>query len=314
MSSSLLGLLLGTLSIPAATAHASTPGHDRSIWFWQSPDSPFGSLAILGNAAREDAAIARLKAWGVTTVYGSYSGSETPAVLRAWNRKLNSNGISSYLLMADTEDLFPESWTAASARLKANFVQFNRDSSPSERFGGVAFDIEPHIFPGSARHGGWKASEPLIRRQYMADLLQFFQRTRALLDENGEVGAHIEGTLPVWFAKLSGSIQWNDAIDRDGWFAQLSKACDRISLMAFEVPSPATIVQRSDEEGNLLHGKARIALRANLGNEWHSLKDFWAAAHAVEEETHQSIDIQDFARLASESEADKSATEVPAAQ
>ena len=92
-------------------------------------------------------------------------------------------------------------------------------------------------------------------------------------------------------------------MDRDQWFAELAKACDRLSLMAFEIPGPPAILQRSQDEVRLLHGKARIALRAKLGNEWGSVDDFWNAAHAIEQTTHQSIDIQDYARLAAEEDA-----------
>jgi hypothetical protein len=301
-SSAFTALLLASLCLhPAKSAAVSpVPGNDRSIWLWQSPDSAFGSQSIVGNPAREDAAIARLKAWGVTTVYGSYSSTESPQTLRAWNRKLNQNGIASYLLLAETEDLFPESWPSASNHITSSFLQFNRDSQPSERFTGLAFDIEPHIFPGSTRHPGWKVSDVITRRQYMTDLLQFFQNTRTLLDHNGETSAPIEATLPVWYAKLSGSIQWNNAVDRDQWFAQLTKVCQRLSIMAFEITSPTAILQRSHDEVALLHGRARIALRTNLGHEWNSVNDFWGATHTIEETTHQSIDIQDFARLAAE--------------
>jgi len=298
-------LACGPFAPSSLRAEVPLPSVDRSIWFWQSPDSPFGSSAIVGNASKEDAAIARLKAWGVTTLYGSYSAAEPHAALRSWNHKLRQNGITSYLLLSETEDLFPERWPAASDNISADFLKFNRDAKADERFAGLAFDIEPHIFPGSAAHPGWKAADVITRRQYMTDLLQFFQRTRLLLDHNGERNAKIEATLPVWYSKVAGSIQWNNAMDRDEWFAQLTKACDRLSIMAFEVPSAARILQRSQEEVGLLHGRSRIALRANLGDEWQSLDDFWTATRSVEASTHQGIDIQDFARLAAEQDAAK---------
>jgi hypothetical protein len=288
---------------PLAAQTKPSPGSDRSMWFWQSPDSPYGSSSIVGDTAREDLAILRLKHWGIKTLYGSYSTSETPDQLRNWNRKLRRNGVASYLLFGETEDLFPEHWPAAKVRLANNFIGFNKASRPDDRFDGVAFDIEPHIFRGSDRHTSWKSANGVERREYMADLLQFFQSTRLFLEQNGEANARIEGTLPVWYAKIYGSIQWNNAVDRDRWFAQLAKVCDRLSLMAFEVSSPETILLRSNEEVNLLDGKARIALRANLGKEWSSVDDFWSATRAIEASTHRSIDIQDFARLADEEDA-----------
>jgi len=289
-------MLLSPVAVHAGS-RAAAPGHDRGVWFWQSPKSPFGSVAIVGDAKREDETIANLKKLGITTVYGSYVSSSDQDALRRWNAKLAANRISSYLLLSETEYVYPERWAAASNILLTNFVQFNHASRPSERFAGVAFDIEPHILPASPGHASWKSADGAERRLDLAGLLTFLQKTRALMDANGEKNARMESTLTTWFYKLNENIQWRDSADRDGWFTQLSQVCDRVSIMDFEIASISGILDRVQEEGVLLHGKARIALRANAGKEWQSSAAFWIAVHTVESQTGQSIDIQDYALL-----------------
>ena len=290
--------VIGILSI-AAKGQTPAAGHDRAVWLWQSPKSPYGSTSILGNAGREDETILNLKKWGITTVYGSYSdeGNGNAAAIRGWNRKLAANGIASYLLLSNTDYLFPETWPRASAIISTNFAMFNRQSVASDRFAGLAFDLEPHILKESSYGTAWKQTDASGRRKYLEDLLNVYERTRELLNQNGEKDARIAISLPVWYYKLDGSIQWSNTLDRDRWFTQLAQVCDRVSMMAFEISDPAAILRRSQEETDLLHGKARIALRANLGKEWSSTAEFWNGLQSVEAASRQSVDIQDYALL-----------------
>jgi hypothetical protein len=294
----LLLSLLGVIA-PVNFAQSSIARQDRGVWFWQSPDSPYGSSSVVGNATLEDQTITRMKSWGITTVYGAYSshGNIPPAALRAWNRKLAKCGIASYLLLSETDYFFPEKWSDASDVVLKNVVEFNRQSSPDERFIGVAFDIEPHILRGSPYGPSWKDTDPKRRREYLADFLTFFQKTRALLDQHGASDVRIEASLTTWYSRLGGKIEWGSTADRDQWFAQLARVCNRVSIMDFETPSTAVILDRVHDEVDLLHGHARIALRANLGKEWKSTADFWGALHTIETDTHQSVDIQDYALL-----------------
>jgi hypothetical protein len=290
----LLGLLL------PCTLYAATPGHDRGVWFWQASKTQYGSVAIVGNPALEDTTIANFKRWGITTVYGGYNDPNT-AAMRAWNRKLHDNGIASYLLLSETEYIFPSTWQTAHDTMMKNFVVFNQQAAPGERFAGLAFDIEPHILKDSSDHTSWKIATPEQRRAYAGGLLDFLVKTRALLDENGEHTAHIQASLATWYSRTD-SITWANTADRDAWFATLAKVCDRISLMDFENGSTDVILRRAQEEGSLLHGTMRIALRANIGMEWKSPADFWKALQAVEAQSGQSADIQSYAILCADEE------------
>lgn len=276
----------------AAAAHAQTP--NRSIWFWNSPKSPYGSVNVVGNGAAEDAAVARLKGWGVTVLYGSYKAD--PAAIRAWNRKLTHAGISSFLLLSETEYIFPTTHPALDSKLQADFVAFNKSAAPNERFSGLAFDVEPHILQPSSHAAGWKAADPSTRRQYLEQLLALYKHVRTVVP----AGTLLEATLPSWFSHLTGSIGWANAADRDQYFTALSSTCDRLSIMAFELDSADKVLSRTSEEATALHGHARIALRANLGQEWKTVAQFWQAAHEVEAATQQGIEIQDFALLATD--------------
>jgi hypothetical protein len=290
--------LAAAAALAPFAAHAQHP--ERAIWFWQSPKSPFGSIHVVGDSTSEDAAIARLKAWGVTTVYGSYQGDAlaNPGSLRAWNAKLSKAGIKSYLLLSETDYLFDTARPALDAHLKG-YLAFNTAAAPAERFAGLSFDVEPHILAPSSHSPGWKAAEPLARRAYLDDLLHLYQHVRTLIPAS----TPLEATLPAWYSHLNGSIGWANALDRDQYFTALASTCDRLSIMAFELDSSAKVLASSEEEVGVLHGKARIALRANLGHEWQTVAQFWQAAHEVEQATHHGIEIQDFAILAADEDA-----------
>jgi len=283
---SLAALLL--VATPFTAKPQNPPAQGRGIWFWQSPTSPFGSVAIVGNSAREDATIAQLKTWKVTTLYGSYPASASVTALRAWNRKLTQAGITSLLLLSETAYLDPATYPQLDAHIHRSFLDFNASASPEERFAGLALDIEPHIDPT------WKTAAPFERRAALQHLLQLHQHVRSLIP----APAQLEATLPTWYSHLGGSIGWTNALDRDTWFTALASSCDRLSIMAFELNSPAAVLSHSEEELTLLRGHGRIALRANLGHEWPNTAAFWATANTIERQTHAPIDIQSFAILA----------------
>ncbi|MDE1163116.1 MAG: hypothetical protein PW792_14420 [Acidobacteriaceae bacterium] len=294
--------MLACLANPLMLAE-QTPAHSRGAWFWQSPASPYGSLHVLGKEELQEQTIARLKAWGVTTLYGSYRGDavESRAELRAWNAKLARAGIASYLLLSETELFFPDRQAAADEKLRNGFVEFNATAKPEERFQGLAFDIEPHILATTSSHAGWKDATSIQRRDYLRNLLTFYQHVRTNIEPNTQ----LEATLPVWFSHLGGSVGWNNSAERDSWFRSMSSTCNRVSLMAFEQNSADKVLARSQEERDLLGPAARVALRANLGKEWGTLDDFWQAAHSMEATTRTGIDIQDVAILAAEEDKDK---------
>lgn len=284
----------------AASPPSPTSAQGRGVWFWRVSGAQDCSAAtIVGNASLEKQTIANFNKWGMTTIYGSYAfqGEGGQAAVRAWNRKLAARGIASYLLIANTEYLFPDHWLKAREDLMANFVEFNRASQPAERFAGVAFDIEPHIFTGSPQHSSWKHADGQERRRDVDEFLVFLQKTRNLLNQSGERNARIEISLATWYSKLNGKIGWNDGSDRDQWFKRLAQICDRVSIMDFEAGSTNVILDRYREESGLLDGKSRIALRANLGMEWKSVPEFWTALQTIERQAGQRIDIQDYALL-----------------
>ena len=290
---SLAALLFAATPFTAKPQTPPAPG--RGIWFWQSPNSPFGSDAIVGNSAREDATLTQLKAWKITTLYGSYPAFTSVTALRAWNRKLTQAGITSLLLLSETAYLNPANYPQLDAHIHRSFLDFNANTTPDERFAGLALDIEPHIDPT------WKTAPALQRRAALQRLLQLHQHIRSLIP----APAQFEATLPTWYSHLGGSIGWTNALDRDTWFTALASSCDRLSIMAFELNSPSAVLSHSEEELALLHGHGRIALRANLGHEWPNTAAFWAATNTVERQIHAPIDIQSFAILAQD-EADAS--------
>lgn len=289
------------LYFSALNATASPPGHapDRAVWFWQKAGSPVSSTLIVGNANLEDQMISRLQQWGITTVYGAYGKSITqnPQAIKHWNRKLALHGIESFILFSDTEAFLPSENETGKSQILKNVVAFNEAANHEERFVGVAFDVEPHIFTGNAQRASWKEATPAVRREYLEGLTDFLQMAREALNQHGQSSIKMEATLPTWYGSLQGRIAWKDAKDRDAWFLRLSQTCDRLSIMDFEIRPIDKIIQRANLEKSLLHGHARIALRANLGEEWSTLSDFWHAVSEVESQTGSSVEIQSYQLL-----------------
>ena len=67
----------------------------RGVWFWKSTGNPYGSAAIVGVSALENQTIAFFSAQSIRRVYGSYGtrSISEPAVIAAWNAKLDAAGI-----------------------------------------------------------------------------------------------------------------------------------------------------------------------------------------------------------------------------
>ncbi|MFC6645328.1 hypothetical protein ACFQBQ_06950 [Granulicella cerasi] len=297
-----LGAALPALAMFLPFVHAQAPlaPSPRGAWMWYSPRSEYGSLKVIGDPAREAATIAKLKSWGVGTLYVSYPlrTEDDLRKARAWNAQLARAGITSYLLLSDTPIFLPENHAKTDAIIQSSFVQFNAGSKPEERFRGLAFDLEPHIILAVGKHPAWKDATGMERRAYLADLLSFYKQTRSTIGAD----TMLEATLPVWLSHIGGSVAWASPKDRDDWFKQLAATCDRVSLMAFEQNSAEKVLARSQEQRDLLGKHSRVALRANLGKEWASVQEFWQATASVEKTAQDGIDIQDVAIL-SEDEA-----------
>lgn len=295
-------LALGSLLACAFSAHAESapppisPAKARGLWFWSKPASADGSANILGRADREAAALATFARWHIRRLYGSYAELvvDSPATLAAWNQKLHAAGIRSEALFSDGKFLAPARRDAFLAATAGRILAFNAArATPAERFDGLALDLEPHAQPA------WKTATPAAKRALLEDYLAACTALRAHLDAHGGRDLAISAALAYWLDRLppEGSVGWTSAADRDAWFGRLAHAVASISLMAYERPRPAAILDAAAWERVHFPGRTIVALRARLGLEWKSLADLTAVIPAVEAAQSTGIDLENYELL-----------------
>lgn len=282
-----------TAADPATKAATDKP---RGLWFWSKPASPDGSAAILGRPEREAEALGTFRRWRVGRLYGSYAALivDSPAVVAAWNQNLHAAGIRSEALFSDPAYLAPANREKFLAATAGRILAFNAARpTAAERFDGLALDIEPHAQPA------WKTATPIAKRALLEDYLVACTALRAHLDAHGGRDLAVSAALAYWLDRLppEGSVGWASAADRDDWFARLGRAVASISLMAYERPRPAAIIDAAAWEQKNFSGRTIIALRARLGAEWRSLADLTRILPEVEAAQSTGVDLENYELL-----------------
>lgn len=285
---------------PAVSAGASAPpvtaDKPRGLWFWSKPSSRDGSAAILGHPDRESEALATFARWHIRRLYGSYAAllTDTPEVVAVWNQKLHAAGIRSEALFSDGAYLAPANRERFLAATADRVLAFNvARATAAERFDGLALDLEPHAQPA------WKSATPGGKRALLEDYLASCTALRSRLDAHDGHHVPISAALAYWLDRLppDGAIAWASAADRDDWFARLGHAVASISLMAYERPRAAAIIDAADWEQKNFAGRTIIALRARLGFEWKSLADLTRVLSEVEAAQSTGIDLENYELL-----------------
>ncbi len=270
---------------------------NRGTWFWGESGKEYGAIAIVGNTARENEAIALFKEFGISNVYGSYQNRPVSdaTVIAAWNTKLANNGIESFILFSEETWIRPINRTNMKDKIRDRFLNFNagRDNA-DEHFKGIHFDLEPHRLPE------WGTG---IDKSLLFDLRTTFQDVRQFLIDNNALNIPIFADFPVWF-DTSANIAWNDDTERNQWFDDLlgtSGILNGITLMAFE-RSLSGIESGIAWEISRYPAKARVALEADIGlniSTWPDIKTMLQNADQLESNHGDKIgiDIQSFVQF-----------------
>lgn len=282
----------GAWSLPAA----ESPPKPRGLWFWSKAGSPYGSVNVVGDPAREAEALATLARWNIRRLYGSYGAlpMEAPARIAAWNRRLRLAGIRSDALFSDSGALSGSGRERFLRDVEERVLAFNAArADPRERFDGIALDVEPHALPV------WKTTTGEGRRALLEELLAMCGALRERLDARGGRELSLSAALPYWLDRLppEGRVTWRSAADRDDWFARLGKCVPAISLMAYERSAPAAILDAVAWERAHFSGTAITALRARLGVEWQTLSDLARVLPEVEAASPLGIDLENYELL-----------------
>lgn len=289
-------LLLATLAstIPAGATL------NRGVWFWGDAGSPYGSVNIVGVAAKENATISFLSGHGVKRLYGSYQNRPVtePVTIRAWNAKLHAAGIDSQCLFSDSDRIFPSLRAELLSKIEERVILFQTDPvvlPVAEQFDGIHLDLEPQALPG------WSALGPLEKREWLFHLRDTYAEIRNLLAGHGLPDFPVFADLPVWFDKLpgdGGQIGWLDAADRDLWFDEIMVSLTGVTLMPFQQSSYSAIANSMSSEHSLVEvSRIRVGHLCDVGETWANYGQFLATLYWLESTYGgRAADIQSYRR------------------
>jgi hypothetical protein len=267
----------------------------RGIWWWTSPEHPWGVDQVLGNPTREAEAIGFFKAWKFSKVYCSFSAQTraNPGVIRAWNSKLHAAGITSQLLLSENTWIYPQHRrNLLTVHIKPTLIDFNAAAGPTERYDALHLDIEPHGFPE------WVTLTPLERKNLLLMFRDTFQEVRAFLNQNGAAEIPVYADLPVWYDQVPTPVGWDSVAERDAWFQSLGQSLAGMSLMAYERKTAAGIENGVSWELQNFTGETRVALEASVGDgkTWASFESLLGMMQTQEQiqPLRRDLDIHDF--------------------
>ena len=289
------------------SGEALASGKNRAVWFWRS-HAVYGSDVIVGNVARETAAIAFFEREGIKKVYGSYGNrtvsSTEAAKIAAWNVRLHAAGIESQFLMSENTWIFPSKRSSLLTKITDRLANFNNAAGrlPEEKFDGLHLDIEPQALDdeddGVIDNNGWSDITDVGRRDYLFLLRDTYDDVRSHVDSVVEIGFPVYADLPVWFDNLSGSIGWTNSGERDLWFDTIAVDLTGITLMPFERDTFSSIDSGvSWELSNITGASVRVALEADVGDTWSDVVELQAMMNQVESAygISRAVDIQSYA-------------------
>jgi hypothetical protein len=285
---------LGALALSPACAKA---GEARGIWWWTSPNHPWGTEQVIGNSAKETAVLDFLKAWDVGCLYCSFSEHKQaqPAVIRAWNGRVHAAGMSSQLLLGENTWVHPSNrLNLLTVHIQRGLIGFNAACTNSqERFDGLHLDIEPHGLPG------WTTMTPAERKKLLLLFRDTFAEVRSYLDARGAADIPVHADLPVWYDQVGKPVGWESAAERDAWFADLGRSLSGISLMAYERDTAPRIESGVIWEIQHFKGEVRVGLEVSFGPDkgktWKTFADFTEMMQAQERASpRRAVDIHDF--------------------
>ncbi|YCM42902.1 hypothetical protein V2O64_16460 [Verrucomicrobiaceae bacterium 227] len=278
---------------------------NRGLWFWEynpfdhATSHIYGSLSVVGHAARENEAVTFMANRQVRTLFGEYSQrpESEPAVIAAWNTKLHHARIDSQSLIAVT-DLTLVARLQMLAQIETSLMDFNNALGVDEpsKFDSLRLHLAPQ------KSASWATMTASARKAELDTLLSFLADARSLLDTSGYEAMPLFADLGHDWDVLpfdGGQIAWANAADRDAWFANLHQIVDGVSILSFEQDNVADIKSASNyERSSVLPTKARIGMRSAVGSGevWPSSGAFHSGMALVENSVGaaESVDIDSY--------------------
>ena len=266
----------------------------RGIWWWTSPDHPWGRGQVIGDPAKEAKLLRFLSDWEIGTIYTCFSKEalKNPQWIRAWNERVHAAGKTSQLLLSENTWIDPKNRpNLLSVHLQQALIKFNSTvGNPQQRFDGVHLDIEPHGLPG------WKTMTPEARKNLLFQFRDTLRAVRTYLDDHGAAKIPVFADLPVWYDQIGKPVGWTSAAERDAWFADLGKSLAGISMMAYERDTFVRIESGVEWELANFKDEVRVGLEVSVGpgKTWKSFDELVTMIKAQEAaKPSRRVDIHD---------------------
>lgn len=279
----------------------------RGMWHWKGYGDSWGTVAVVGDEAKETQVISDYQEMKVKRAYGSY-GDRTvtePNVIAAWNAKLHDAGMESQALfsnaVSDSTDSVLISEVAKNELLsdiQEEVINFNRSRTNSEeRFDGLHLDIEPQVLIVEWDNGTLES-----RRQLMESMKDFFVEVEDLINNptTGDPSLKLYADLGHYFDKLpadGGKVGWASESDRDQWFNDMSQSLDNVSIMAYGLGTLSSIASTTEYERSVF-AQAEIGLNVkDIGSVWVDLNELVGMLEQIESSMGNETAIHSFRYL-----------------
>lgn len=274
----------------------------RGVWAWRDPGDPYGTDAVVGDPVAEAAMVDDLIAWGVDRVYGSYGDRATsePEVIADWNQRLHDAGIESHVLLGDPAWTSSREWAYMGSLIQGRLLDYNASrTDTTERFDGLHLDIEPHA------SSTWSLLDEFGKYDQLFLLEEAYEHAHGVILASTSPTLPIGADLPVWYDKLppplggTGQVGWPSVGARDAWFTDIYAHVNRLSMMAYEIDSEATILSRVSDETALCPGEVRVGLNEEVGTTWPTITEMFDMADDLEG-SGRVVDLHSYSKIRTE--------------
>lgn len=268
---------------------ASTSG--ISVWHWGSDSNPYGINNVVNDPARVNSMVEQYKKYNVKRLYGGYSlmPGYWKDQIANWNKRMKKEGIASIYLIGNAQWIYPENRAAMLKSITDYYVNFNKSVNDSSKMQGLHVDIEPQQL------SEWSGATMARKRELLLLLKDTYRDIKNHLVNNGIKENELTADIPVWFDNIT-SIGWTSEADRNAWFTDAAKYVSGFTLMAYEVKSVDTIIDRTSWERTNFSGRIEVGLNiGDLGTVWTSKDEFLNALTSIQAKSKQPVALHSFA-------------------
>lgn len=250
----------------------------RGLYFHRDPDIPgaigdtFGTIHVVGNAARESEMLDWLQTFGIRRLFGEYGNfpRDEPEKMAAWNAQLATACIESQLYLR-AKDVQSETFISdVTTYLTANLINYNNEyaDSPDAQFKSLRLDFVPH------QQTSWPTLTPTQRRALLYDQRDAYLAVKDHLEAAGFGDFPLHADIIPELDDMD-FIGWPDDAARAGWYASVLGVVDSITIKTTAITAPEIEAQMAYERSVIPPCRVRLGMYSHTtANPWPDLETF----------------------------------------